>query len=52
MRAIRALAPKEKTEYHTVNDEKSLNDLIALLEEHEEVSFDVETTDIRPLRAI
>lgn len=49
--AIRWQAPKEKTEYHTVNDEKSLNDLVALLEEHEEVSFDVETTDIRPLRA-
>ncbi|MEI8125352.1 MAG: DNA polymerase I, partial [Parachlamydiaceae bacterium] len=43
--------PLFKENYILVDDEKSLDDLIALLSKQKEICFDTETTDIRPLRA-
>ncbi len=43
---------EEKIDYHLVDDEKSLDDLLAYLKKHKEISFDLETTSLRPLEAI
>jgi DNA polymerase-1 len=37
--------------YHLVDDEASLNALIAELQKHQEICVDTETTDVRPMRA-
>lgn len=42
---------EEKTAYHLVNDEKAFEDLCTLLKGAKEISFDVETTSVRPLQA-
>lgn len=42
---------KEETSYHLVDDEEELKNLTAYLEKHKEISFDVETTSLRPLIA-
>ncbi|MCC5832567.1 MAG: DNA polymerase I [Chlamydiales bacterium] len=48
---LHEIEPEEETAYHLVDDEESLEKLIALLEKREEISFDVETTSLRPLLA-
>ncbi len=37
--------------YHLVDDEKTLFELLSLLEKEKEICLDTETTDIRPMRA-
>ncbi len=42
---------EEETAYHLIDNEKGLQELIAYLNTHKEISFDVETTNVRPLLA-
>ena len=42
---------EEKTDYQLINDTLSLVELIEKLQQEKEICLDVETTDIRPMRA-
>ncbi len=44
-------AVEEEVSYLLINDEQSLDELIAYLSEQKEICLDTETTDISPLRA-
>lgn len=43
--------PEEKVEYHLVDDEQTLDELLNRLKQEKEVGLDTETTDIRPMWA-
>lgn len=42
---------EEKTSYHTIDEEKSLRDLLEKLSAAPEIAFDVESTELKPTRA-
>lgn len=42
---------EEPTNYHLVNEENGLKELLTYLAKHKEIAFDVETTSLRPLEA-
>jgi len=44
-------ASTEKLQYHLIDDEESLDQLIQFLSQQSEICIDTETTDIHPLRA-
>lgn len=48
---LHKIEPQEETVYRLVDDEESLQHMLAYLEKHKEISFDTETTSLRPLSA-